>query len=184
VSAVSVRTSGRVTGNAALQIRAALPADVARIAAIYGDHVLDGTASFEEVPPAAEEMARRLASVQDSGLPWLVAERDGRMVGYAYAGLYNARAAYRHTVEDSVYVDAACAGQGIGTVLLTALLEQCTALGYRQMVAIVGDSGNTASLRLHERLGFRHIGTLERVGFKFGRWLDVVMLQRTLGNAD
>ncbi len=172
--------TARPTRHASPNVREALPADVARIATIYGDHVLDGTGSLEEAPPSRAEMGRRLAAVQARALPWLVAERDGLVVGFAYAGLYNPRVGYRYTVEDSVYVDAARTGQGIGTTLLASVIERCAALGYREMVALVGDSANAVSLRLHERLGFRRVGTLERVGFKFGRWLDIVLLQRSL----
>ncbi|MFO1060078.1 MAG: N-acetyltransferase family protein [Dongiaceae bacterium] len=162
-------------------VRAAAAADFPAIAAIYAHHVQTGLATFEEVPPSAEEMLRRCHGVRARGLPWLVAELGGRIAGYCYASPYNARSAYRFTVQDSVYVAEDCIGRGVGTALLGAVLELCAAQGYRQMIAVVGDSGNEASLRLHARLGFRTIGQALRVGVKFGRWVDIVYLQRPLG---
>ena len=164
-----------------VMVRASRDADVAAIAAIYAHHVLTGLASFEEVPPDAVEIAGRRAELLGRNLPYLVAEEGGRLVGYAYAGPYRARPAYRFTLEDSVYVAAGAAGRGIGRVLLGRLIEAAEGLGCRQMVAVIGDSGNAASGRLHARLGFRHAGTLEAVGFKFGRWVDSVLMQRRLG---
>jgi len=171
----------------ALAIRPAATADVPAIQAIYAHHVLHGIASFEEEPPDQAEMARRLADVLKRGLPYLVAEDrpgSGTILGYAYAGPYRARPAYRYTLEDSVYVLPGEGGRGIGSALLGALIERCAALGYRQMIAVIGDSGNAGSIRLHARHGFRTIGTLASVGFKHGRWVDSVFMQRALGPGD
>jgi L-amino acid N-acyltransferase YncA len=165
----------------ALNVRASRDEDIARITAIYDHHVRHGTASFELEPPDAAEMARRRAGVLELGLPYLVADLEGRIVGYAYAGAYRPRPAYRFTVEDSIYVDHALTGAGIGRALLPVLIEQCTAAGRRQMIAVIGDSAQTASIRLHAAFGFRMVGTVENVGFKFGRWLDSVLMQRPLG---
>jgi phosphinothricin acetyltransferase len=164
-----------------LAVRDAVAADFPAIAALYAHHVQTGLASFEEVPPSAEEMLRRFAGIQARGLPWLVAEFGGTLAGYCYASPYHARSAYRFTVQDSVYVAEECIGRGVGTALLQKVIGTCTAQGYRQMIAVVGDSGNEASLRLHARLGFRTIGQTLRVGVKFGRWVDIVHLQRALG---
>lgn len=165
-------------------VRPATDGDMEAIAAIYGHHVLHGTASFETEPPGTEEMARRRAALLAQGYPYLVAERDGVVIGYAYASAYRPRAAYRDTVENSVYLRPDAAGRGVGSLLLAALVEACEARGYRQMIAVVGDSANAASVRLHERHGFRLVGTLRSVGHKHGRWLDTVLLQRTLGAGD
>jgi L-amino acid N-acyltransferase YncA len=129
-------------------------------------------------------MARRRAAVVARGLPYLVAEVEGAVLGYAYAGPYHTRSAYRFTLEDSIYVAPHAVGRGIGRTLLAELLDRCTALGYRRMLAIIGDSGNAASIGLHAAAGFRHVGTLPSVGLKFGRWLDVVLMQRPLGPGD
>ena len=170
----------------ALLIRPSRDDDVAAIAAIYGYHVLHGVASFEEVPPAVEEIARRRGDIVARGLPYLVAERAngtdrGRVVGYCYAGLFRPRSGYRFTLEDSIYVDPAEVGRGIGRALLEALLIRATELDFRQMVAVIGGRETVASIRLHEALGFTHTGVLEAVGFKFGRWIDIVLMQRALG---
>lgn len=165
-------------------IRPSLPADVPAIAAIYSHHVLNGTASFEEKAPDAAEMARRRDAILSHGLPYIVAEIDGAVVGYAYAGLYRTRSAYRFTLEDSIYVQAGLTGRGIGRALMERLLADCTALGARQMIAVVGDSGNAGSLGLHAAMGFEPIGTMRSVGLKFGRWLDCVLMQKTLGPGD
>ena len=162
-------------------LRAATDADLAAVTAIYAHHVRHGRASFEEVPPDADEMARRRADVLDRGLPFLVAEAEGRVLGYAYAAPYRLRSAYRFCLEDSVYIAEDALGRGIGRTLLTRLIEDCTGLGYRQMLAVIGDSGNAGSIAVHERLGFRHAGMLRAVGFKFGAWVDVVLMQRPLG---
>ena len=162
-------------------IRPSREGDMAAIAAIYRHHVLHGTASFETEAPDLVEMIRRRADLVGRGMPHLVLEQDGAIRGYAYAGPYRPRAAYRDTVENSVYLAPDAIGLGFGRRLLAALIEACTGLGLRQMVAVVGDSDNLPSIRLHERLGFRRVGTLEAVGFKHGRWLDTVLLQRSLG---
>jgi len=168
-------------------IRPSRDADVAAIAAIYGHHVLHGVASFEEVPPPAEEIGRRREAILSHGLPYLVAEsveengRD-RVVGYCYAGPFRPRSGYRFTLEDSIYIDAAEVGRGIGRALLQPLLARCTELGYRQMVAVIGGRETIGSIRLHEALGFTHVGVLPAVGFKFGRWVDSVLMQRALGS--
>ncbi len=164
-----------------LVVRASTEADVARCAEIYRHHVLYGTASFELDPPDLAEMKKRRAAVLDLGLPHLVAEREGRILGYAYAGNGRPRPAYKFSVEDSIYIDKDAVGQGVGRALLPVLIEQCTALGKKQMVAVIGDSGSTPSIRLHASCGFRMVGTLENIGFKFGRWLDSVLMQRPLG---
>jgi L-amino acid N-acyltransferase YncA len=162
-------------------IRPSREEDVAAIAAIYGHHVVHGVASFEEVPPTEAEMARRRAEIVARGLPYLVAERGGRVVGYCYAGPYRPRIGYRYSVEDSIYIDPDEVGRGLGRRLLGAVIEQTTALGYRQMIAVIGGSDTWPSIRLHERLDFERVGTLPAVGFKFGAWVDTVLMQRTLG---
>lgn len=163
-------------------IRASRDADVAAIAAIYAYHVLHGVASFEEVPPGTDEIARRRDAILGHGLPYLVAERGGRVVGYCYAGPFRPRSSYRFTLEDSIYIDAAELGRGIGRALLTPLIARCGELGYRQMVAVIGGSETIASIRLHAALGFAHTGLLPAVGLKFGRWIDIVLMQRALGS--
>jgi phosphinothricin acetyltransferase len=152
------------------------------IQAIYAHHVLKGFGSFEEVPPDTEEMTARRGRVITAGLPHLVAEVDGEVAGFAYAAPYRDRSAYRHTVEDSVYVAENRRGQGVGRALLAVLVERCTDLGYHQMVAVIGDSENTASIQVHEQAGFRRAGVLRSVGHKFGRWVDSVLMQRQLGD--
>jgi phosphinothricin acetyltransferase len=164
-----------------LAIRPSTEADISAITAIYAHAVLTGTASFELEAPSSEEMAQRRTALFAGGYPYLVATRDGVLVGYAYAGAYRARPAYRSTVEDSIYVDAAAQGQGIGRALLDALIRDSAVRGFRQMIAVIGDSASTGSIRLHESLGFRKVGTLECVGHKHGRWLDTVLMQRRLG---
>lgn len=163
-----------------LLLRDAAPADLPALQAIYAGHVLAGTASFEETAPGLAEMGERLAAIQHAGLPWLVAAVAGRVAGYAYASRFHARSAYRFTVEDSIYLAPEFQGRGIGRALLAELIGRCTALGLHQMVARIGDSANLASIRLHAAAGFTPAGTLEQVGFKFGRWLDVVHMQRRL----
>jgi L-amino acid N-acyltransferase YncA len=162
-------------------IRPSRDEDVATIAAIYAHHVLNGLASFEEVPPEIEEIARRRGDIVARGLPYLVAEMDGKVLGYCYAGPFRPRVAYRYTLEDSIYIDPAAVGRGIGRVLLTAVLARSEELGYRQMVAVIGGRETVASIRLHAALGFTEIGVLTGVGFKFGRWVDSVLMQRPLG---
>jgi L-amino acid N-acyltransferase YncA len=164
-----------------VSIRPSEDADVAAIAAIYRHHVLNGVASFEEIPPDPAEISRRRREILALGLPYLVGEGPGRVVGFAYASLYRTRSAYRFTVEDSIYVDRAEVGRGIGRALLGALVERCTVLGYRQMVAVIGGSDQWPSIGLHRALGFSWIGILPAVGAKFGGWVDVVLMQRALG---
>jgi phosphinothricin acetyltransferase len=165
-----------------ITVRDAGDADIPQIAAIYAFHVERDTASFELEAPDAAEMQRRYRDNVARGYPYLVAlSADARVVGYAYASEYRSRPAYRHTVEDSVYVDPAWSRRGIGSALLTALIERCEAGGYRQMVAIIGGSHNTASIALHATLGFERAGVLAAVGRKFDRWLDTVLMQRALG---
>jgi L-amino acid N-acyltransferase YncA len=170
-----------MSGATAPTIRPSRDDDVAAIAAIYGHHVLHGLASFEEAPPAVVEMARRRDEITARGLPYLVAEQDRRVVGYCYASPFRTRSAYRFTVEDSIYIDAAEVGRGIGRALLEPLLARSAELGYRQMVAVIGGSDSVPSIRLHERLGFARTGLLPAIGFKFGQWVDTVLMQRALG---
>ncbi len=165
-------------------IRTALDTDIPAIAAIYAHHVLHGTASFELEPPTVAEMRERAEHVRDEQMPYFVAELDGEVVGYAYATIYRGRRAYRFTAEDSVYVRHDLAGRGIGRALLHALIAECERIGCRQMIAQIGDSANAASIRLHERAGFQHAGVLKSVGYKFGKWLNTVRMQRALGAGD
>jgi phosphinothricin acetyltransferase len=167
-----------------MHLRAATDADIPAIQAIYAHHVLHGLASFEVEPPSIDEMHHRFAAITGGGYPYLVAATAGAVVGYAYASAYRARPGYRYTVEDSVYVTADAIGRGIGRRLLSALIDGCEHLGYRQMLAVIGDSANTASIALHSGCGFAHCGTLRSVGFKFGRWVDSVIMQRPLGRSD
>lgn len=164
-----------------IQIRPSKAADMAVIAEIYGYHVHNGLASFELLAPSIDEMTQRRADVIARKFPYLVAEFDGRMVGYAYASLYRSRPAYRHTLEDSVYVHKDFAGRGIGKALLDALIEASAKSGARQMIAVIGDSANRGSIKLHAACGFKRTGTLKAVGFKFGKWVDSVIMQRDIG---
>lgn len=166
-----------------LDIRASRPEDLPAIHAVYSHAVIHGTASWEIEPPDLAEMAGRREAILAGGYPYLVAESGGAVLGYAYAGAYRPRAAYRATVEDSVYVSPDAAGRGVGRALLGALLDELTRLGFRQVVAVIGDGhgGSVASLRLHESLGFTLIGVATAIGFKHGRWLDQVLMQKTLG---
>lgn len=166
-----------------LAIADAIEADFEAITAIYGHHVRHGLASFEEEAPSCAEMLSRREKVQALGLPYLVARLGGRVAGYSYATSYRPRPAYRHTVENSVYIDKDLAGRGIGTALLLELIARCQCGPWRQMIAVIGDSANTGSIELHRRCGFRMVGTLEAVGFKHGRWVDTVLMQRTLSRA-
>lgn len=165
-------------------VRASEERDLAAIAAIYAHHVLHGLATFEIEAPDAAEMGRRRAHVLALGLPYLVAEQDGRVAGYAYAAPHRERPAYRYTLEDSIYVDHEMLGLGAGSVLLEALIAACARGGYRQLVAVIGDSANAASIGLHAACGFNHAGLLPAVGFKFGRWVDSVLMQRELGEGN
>lgn len=160
-----------------LVVRDSTLADMPAIRTIYAHHVIHGLASFEEVAPATVEMIARRAAVRDAGLPYLAAEIDGRVAGYSYATAYRPRPAYRHTIEVSVYVAHDSRGQGVGKALLRALMARCAAGPWRQLVAVIGDSGNAGSIGLHRSLGFHHVGTLEAVGFKCGRWVDTVIMQ-------
>ncbi len=171
----------RMQGSPLITIRPAEDADMDAVTAIYAHHVLYGLASFETEPPDATDMRRRRADVVAKGLPYLVATDDDAVLGYAYAGGYRPRAAYANTVENSVYVRPDATRRRIGQRLLVALIDACEACGLRQMVAVVGDSANLASIRLHEKLGFRRVGVLTNVGYKQGRWLDSMLLQRELG---
>jgi L-amino acid N-acyltransferase YncA len=164
-----------------LAIRAATAADIPAITAIYDHAVRHGTASFELEPPDAAEMARRRQTLVDAGFPYLAAEADGAIVGYAYAAPYRPRPAYRWSVEDSIYVAPSLQRRGVGKALLDRLIMESEQRGYRQMIAVIGDSAQKPSIELHRAAGFRLIGTIEHVGFKFGRWLDSVLMQRALG---
>ena len=154
------------------------------VQAIYAEHVLHSLATFELEPPSLDEMLRRFMQIRELGPLYLVAEREGVVVGYCYATLYRPRPAYRNTLENSVYVQSGLAGQGVGRLLLQALLARAEQGGWRQMLAIIGNSENAASIALHERLGFRHVGVFKAVGFKHGRWLDTVLMQRELGEGE
>ena len=165
-----------------LHLRDAQPDDMAEVARIYGHYVETSTYTFEEVPPSADDMRARLRQVKESALPWRVAEKEGAVIGYVYASRFRTRAGYRYSVENSVYIAASEAKRGVGLALMRDLIRDCTALGYRQMMAVIGDSANEASLRLHTRLGFRTVGHEVAIGLKFGRWIDVVQMQLPLGD--
>jgi phosphinothricin acetyltransferase len=167
--------------SATVIIRDATNDDMPDVRSIYTHYVLHGLATFEEVVPSVEEMLSRRAAIVTRGLPYLVAELEGSVVGYSYAGTYRPRVAYQYTVEDSVYVRQGLAGRGIGKALLHELIQRCEQGPWRQMVAVIGDSANVASVVLHERAGFRLVGTLNAVGFKLGHWVDTVLMQRALG---
>ena len=163
-------------------LRPACPSDIAAITAIYEREVLTGTATYELLAPNEAEMTRRFDEMQAKRYPYLVAAgEDGTVLGYAYAGGYRARPAYNWLVEDSIYLAPAARGRGVGTALLTRLLEECERLGFRQMLAVIGDSANHGSIGLHRKMGFRMIGTMPATGLKFGRWIDTVLMQRPLG---
>ena len=167
-----------------LRVRPAGPDDIAAIQSIYAHHVLHGLATFEEVPPSAAEMRRRYDEIAGAALPYLVAEIPGALAGYGYCAPYRTRSAYRYTLEDSVYVHHDLLGRGIGSALLGELIGRCAELGYRQLVAVIGDSAHAASLALHAHHGFLRVGMLRSVGYKFGRWVDGVLMQRPLGEGD
>ncbi len=167
--------------SAELSIRDSAEADIAAIQAIYAHHVTHGLGSFEEAPPDIETMAERRAALLAKGLPYIVATRAGKIVGYAYAGPFRPRAAYRYSLEDSIYVAPDAVGGGIGRGLLVELLARAEAWGARQMVAVIGDSANAGSIGLHKSLGFRMVGVFAAIGYKHGRWVDSVMMQRPLG---
>lgn len=155
-------------------------ADLPAIQAIYAYHVLNGTGSFETVPPSLEEMAARLAANRGDGFAWLVARDASGVLGFGYYGPFRARAAYCFTVEDSVYVREGLRGQGVGKALVSALLERARAGGFKQMLALIGDAENVSSIGVHVSTGFQHVGIMRKVGWKFGRWLDVVIMQKAL----
>ncbi|MEO9900291.1 N-acetyltransferase family protein [Nisaea sp.] len=163
-----------------MEIRDVQQTDFPAIAEIYQPHVLNGTATFEETPPSPETMAERHDALRASGHFWICAEIDGTLAGYAYTTQHKARSAYRYTAEDSIYLAPEHSGKGIGTCLLTEVIARCRGLGFREMIAVIGDSGNSGSIGLHRKLGFRHIGTADGIGWKFGRPLDVVYMQRSL----
>jgi L-amino acid N-acyltransferase YncA len=165
-------------------IRDGTEADMTAVQRIYAHHVLHGLATFEEIPPSVHEIMARRISVLAAGLPYLVAERDGEVVGYSYATSFRTRSGYRYTIEDSVYVADGLSGKGIGSALLEALISRCERGPWRQMIAVIGDSGNTASIAVHRRFGFQHVGILPSPGLKLGRWVDVVLMQRPLGQGD
>jgi L-amino acid N-acyltransferase YncA len=165
-------------------IRPATPDDIAAVTRIYADAVLNGTASFEIEPPDEAEMTRRQAVLLNNGYPYLTAEIEGVVAGYAYAGPYRSRPAYKWSVEDSIYVAPQMHRKGIGGLLLARLVAESTQRGFRQMIAVIGDSAQIGSIAVHERAGFNHIGTLRSVGFKHGKWLDTVLMQRALGKGN
>jgi L-amino acid N-acyltransferase YncA len=167
-----------------VQVRPAAPADIPAIQSIYAHHVAKGLASFEEEAPPVDEMRRRFEDITSRGLPYVVAEFGGAIAGYGYCALYRTRSAYRYALEDSVYVRHDAHGRGVGRAILAELIGRCEALGYRQLIAVIGDSAHTASIGLHASLGFLRVGTLRSVGFKFGRWVDSVIMQRPLGSGD
>lgn len=188
---VGIRRNGgrlmRATGSPAgaakdFRIRDADEDDMAQVQRIYAHHVLNGSASFEETPPTIDELLARRSAMLQHRLPWLVADRDGEIIGYSYATPYRPRPAYRYTIENSIYVAAGEQRRGVGRALLQALIAQCEDGPWRQMVAVIGDSGNAGSIGLHKRLGFRAVGTLGAVGWKFERWTDSVLMQRALGS--
>ena len=167
-----------------LQIRPSQDGDIAAIATIYAHHVLHGTGTFEIDPPTEADMAQRRADVLARGLPWLVAERDGQVLGFAYANWFKPRPAYRFTAEDSIYVADAARGSGVGRALLQALVEQAQADGLRKLIAVIGDSANAGSIGLHRALGFTEVGVLRAMGWKHGAWRDIVLMEKPLGAAD
>lgn len=167
-----------------MDIRDATEADIPAIQAIYAHHVLHGTGTFDEEPPTVDELADKFRKVVEHGWRWLVAADDTGVLGYAYYTQYRDRSAYRYCVEDSIYVRDDVRGQGVGKALVAALIEHATAHGMRQMIAVIGDSENVGSIGVHASLGFQRVGTLRAVGVKFGRWIDVVTMQRALGRGD
>ena len=157
-----------------------MEADLPAVTALYAHHVLHGVGTFEEAPPSVDEMAERRRAVAARGLPWLVAEDDGRVLGYCYAAPFRTRAAYRYVAEDAIYVAHDAQGRGVGQALLLAMVDRCTALGLRQLMAVIGDRGNDGSIRLHASVGFERVGVFRDVGYKHGRWLDIVLMQKPL----
>jgi L-amino acid N-acyltransferase YncA len=164
-----------------LNLRPSTDADLRAITAIYAHHVTHGTGTFETVPPTEDEMAGRRADVLAKGLPYLVAEQDGRVLGFAYCQWFKPRPAYRFSAEDSIYLDPNAAGQRLGNKLLSELARAAEATGVRKLIAVIGDSGNVRSIGVHRAVGFRHVGTIEGCGWKFDRWLDIVLMEKSLG---
>lgn len=167
-----------------MEVRDATPGDIAAIREIYAHHVQHGLASFEETPPSLEEMHSRFSSVTAAGLPWLAAVEGGAILGYGYCTPYRTRSAYRFSLEDSVYVRQDSHRKGIGGAVLAALIRRCEALGYRQLIAVIGDSSHMPSIGVHAAAGFVRVGTIRSVGYKFGRWADTVIMQRPLCAGD
>ena len=165
-------------------VRPAAPQDLPAIQSIYAYHVLHGLASFEEEAPPLEEIRRRHEEITGRGLPYLVAEESGEVLGYGYCSLYRTRSAYRYALEDSIYVKHGRQGKGVGKAVLAELIARCTALGYRQIIAVIGDSANAGSIAVHARPGFVRAGNLRSTGYKFGRWVDSILMQRPLGAGD
>ncbi len=162
-------------------LRPSQAADIPAITALYAHHVLHGTGTFELEPPDEADMARRHADVTGKGLPWMVAQDASGVIGYAYANHFRPRRAYRFCLEDSIYLAPAAQGRGVGRLLLAELMARCEALGARQMLAVIGDAANAGSIGVHRSLGFEHTGVLKASGWKFGRWLDVILMQKALG---
>ncbi len=167
-----------------MEVRTAAQGDLPAIQSIYSHHVLHGLATFEEIPPDLEEMRQRHRDITSRGLPYLAAVERGEVLGYGYCAPYRARSAYRYALEDSIYIRDGHLGKGIGSRILGELVRLSEALGYRQVIAVIGDSANIGSIALHARLGFLRVGTLRSTGFKFGRWVDSVLMQRPLGPGD
>ena len=167
-----------------MQVRPATPEDLPGIHSIYSHHVMHGLASFEEEPPSVDEMRRRFDEVRQRNLPYLAADFGGSLIGYGYCAPYRSRSAYRYSLEDSIYVRPGSEGRGVGGALLRELVGRCEGLGYRSIIAVIGDSANAASINLHAACGFLRVGTLRSAGFKFGRWVDSVLMQRMLGAGD
>jgi len=167
-----------------VNVRPATPGDAPAVTVIYAEHVKSGTGTFEETAPSTADMTARMRAVLDKGFPWVVVEDDGRILAYAYAGPYHHRSAYRFTAEDSVYVAEHARRRGYGKAALQAVINGCKAMGQRRLLAVIGDSGNTASIALHRSLGFQPCGTLPAVGYKAGKWLDVVLMHLPLNGGD
>lgn len=167
-----------------LTLRPSQDGDIPAITAIYGHHVLHATGTFETEPPSAADMAARRADVLAKGLPYLVAEREGEVLGFAYCQWFKPRPAYRFSAEDSIYLHPDAAGQGLGKQLLATLVERAEAVGVRKLIAVIGDSGNAGSIGVHRSLGFQKVGVIQSCGWKFGRWLDIVLMERALGDGD
>lgn len=165
-------------------IRPSADADVAAITSIYAHHVLHGTGTFETEPPSEADMAARRADVLSKGLPYLVAEEDGAVIGFAYGNWFKPRAAYRYSVEDSIYLAPGQQGKGLGRALLSEFLARCEAVGVRKVMAVIGDSANAGSVGLHRSLGFQNVGVVKSCGWKFGRWLDIVLMDKSIGLGD